>query len=88
MVGFFLYVFNKIFIDDGYLCFYEIQIEVGMLLENQIISCFVYGYYVIFYNECRLEVVYFSYYLKFVYNELCEIEVIGEFEFLKLLYRY
>lgn len=79
MVGFFLYVLNIILINDGYLCYYEIQNEVGMFLENQNISCFVYGCYIIFYNECRLEVVYFDYYLEFVYNEVCEVEVYGEF---------
>lgn len=84
MAGFFLYVSNTTSRDDGYLCYHEIQTEVGTPSENQNISCPVHGRYVIFYNERRPEVVYPSYYSKFAHNELCEMEVIGEFEFLKL----
>ncbi|XP_061191096.1 multiple epidermal growth factor-like domains protein 10 [Saccostrea echinata] len=75
--GFFLYVSNTTVKDDGYLCFHEIQTVVGTPTENQTISCPVHGRYVIYYNERRRGVTYPSYFSKYAYNELCELEVYG-----------
>lgn len=80
MAGFFLYVSNTISMDGGHLCFHEIQTEFGTPSENQNISCSVHGRYVIVYNERRPEVVYPNYYSEFAYNEVCEVEVYGEFD--------
>lgn len=77
MAGFFLYVSNTTSINDGYLCYHEIQIEVGTPSENQNISCSVHGRYITFYNERRPEVVYPDYYSEFAHNEVCELEVYG-----------
>ncbi|XP_061166292.1 multiple epidermal growth factor-like domains protein 10 [Saccostrea echinata] len=75
--GFFLYVSNTTFRDDGYLCFHEIQTVDGTPTENQTISCPVHGRYVIFYNERRQGVTYPKFYSQYVFNELCEVEVYG-----------
>ncbi|XP_056002282.1 multiple epidermal growth factor-like domains protein 10 isoform X2 [Ostrea edulis] len=73
--GFFLYVSNSTTKDDGHLCFHEIQNVNGTPVENQTISCSVHGRYVIYYNERRPGVTYPSYYSRYAYNELCEVEV-------------
>ena len=78
MAGFFLYVSNTTSKEDGYLCFHEIQTVTGTPSEDQRIHCSVYGRYVFYYNECRSDVTYPSYYSKYAYYELCELEVYGE----------
>ena len=78
MAGFFLYVSNTTSKEDGYLCFHEIQTVTGTPLEDQRIHCSVYGRYVFYYNERRSDVTYPSYYSKYAYYELCELEVYGK----------
>ncbi|XP_062610993.1 multiple epidermal growth factor-like domains protein 10 isoform X2 [Saccostrea cucullata] len=76
--GFFVYVSNTTRRQDGHLCFHELQQVNGTPTENQTISCPVHGRYVIYYNERgRQGVTYPSYYSRYAYNELCELEVIG-----------
>lgn len=79
MAGFFLYVSNTTSKEDGHLCFHEIQTVNRTPSEDQSINCSVHGRYVIYYNERRENVTYPSYYSKFAYYELCELEVYGEF---------
>lgn len=43
-----------------------------------IITCFVHGQYVIYYNERLQGVVYPEYYSNYAYTGLCEVEVIGK----------
>eukprot|EP00105_Crassostrea_gigas_P037729 XP_019921877.1 PREDICTED: uncharacterized protein LOC105326226 [Crassostrea gigas] len=75
MAGFFLYVSNTTFKEDGYLCFHEIQTVAGTPAEDQTIRCSIHGRYIIYYNERRQGMVYPSYYSQYAYNELCEVEV-------------
>lgn len=77
MAGFFLYVSNTTSKDDGHLCFHEIQTVNRTPSEDQRINCSVHGRYVIYYNERRENVTYPSYYSKFAYYEICELEVYG-----------
>lgn len=79
MAGFFLYISNTTFKEDGYLCFHEIQNKTGTSLEDQSIKCPVYGRYVIYYNERRPDVEYPVFYSQFAYIELCEVKVYGEY---------
>ncbi|XP_061185045.1 uncharacterized protein LOC133193085 [Saccostrea echinata] len=75
--GFFLFVSNTTAQSDGHLCFHDIQNVNGTPIENQTIICHVYGRYVIYYNERKLNVMYPAYYSRYAYNEICELEVIG-----------
>lgn len=83
MVGFYFYIFNIIFKDSGYFC-YKDEMR-GLLLVNQIINCFIYGCYVIYYNKCSFSNN-FDYLLLYVYNELCEVEVYGEYNYIYFKY--
>lgn len=79
MAGFSLYVSNTTVKEHGHICFHEIQTVNGTPSEDQRIDCPVRGRYVIYYNERKKNVVYPSYYSKFAFYELCELEVYGEF---------
>nr|XP_034318450.1 uncharacterized protein LOC117686791 [Crassostrea gigas] len=77
MAGFSLYVSNTTIKEQGYICFHNIQRVNGPPLVDQQINCPVHGRYVIYYNERRMGFDYPSYYSKFAYYELCELEVYG-----------
>lgn len=74
MAGYFLYVSNTTFKEQGHLC-YKDQSS-GNPSVDQRINCSIYGRYVIYYNErSRYNISYLS---EYAYNELCELEVYGE----------
>ena len=74
MAGFFLYVSNTTSKENGYLCFHDME---GMPREDLRINCSVHGRYVIYYNE-RINRTYPSYFSRYAYYELCELEVYGK----------
>lgn len=76
MAGFFLYVSNTTFKYQGHLC-YNDQTN-GTPSIDQTIQCSIYGRYVIYYNT-RIPNYYVSYLSEYAYNELCEVEVYGEY---------
>nr|XP_022310196.1 protein draper-like isoform X2 [Crassostrea virginica] len=81
MAGFFLYVSNTTSREDGHLCFHEIQTVNTTPSADQKINCSVYGRYVFYYNERLPNVMYPSYYSKFAFYELCELEAYGSANF-------
>lgn len=76
MAGYSLYISNATSQDRGHLC-HEDKSE-GSPSVNQTIFCSIYGRYVIYYNE-RSPNNNPSYLSKYAYNELCEVEVYGEY---------
>lgn len=84
IAGFFVYVSNTTSKNDGYLCYHDESFNQTMLSLDQQINCTLQGRYVIYYNERRPDVKYPDFYSQYAYNELCEVEVYGEFQIIKL----
>lgn len=78
MTGFYLYVSNTTFKEDGQLCYHDRSSELKMLSEDQHINCSVQGRYVIYFNERNPNATDYRHYSKFAFNELCEVEVYGK----------
>lgn len=76
MAGFSLYISNTTFKEQGHLCYKDQSGGTPSVKQN--ISCSIYGRYVIYYNE-RSPNNNPSYLSKYAYNELCEVEVYGEY---------
>lgn len=76
MAGFSLYISNTTSKDQGHCCYKDNSM--GNPSVNQNISCSIYGRYVIYYNE-RSTYYSLSYLSQYAYNELCEVEVYGEY---------
>lgn len=79
MAGFSIHVSNTTSKDQGHLCFYDQSS--GHPSVDQRINCSIYGRYVIYYNE-RSRYNNPSYMSKYAYNELCEVEVYGEYVYI------
>lgn len=79
MAGFSIYVSNTTSKDQGHLCFYDQSS--GHPSVNQRIICSIYGRYVIYYNE-RSRYNNPSYMSMYAFNELCEVEVYGEYVYI------
>lgn len=78
MAGFFLYVSNTTSKYDGYLCYHDEPFNVTMLSEDRHINCTLQGRYVIYYNKRKQRGGDPSFYSKYAFNELCEVEVYGK----------
>lgn len=84
MAGFSLYVSNTTSTKHRFLCYKDQSI--GTPSVDQTIPCSIYGRYVIYYNErSRYSPSYFS---QYAYNELCELQVFGEYIPNYLLFTY
>lgn len=84
IAGFFVYVSNTTSKDDGYLCYHDESTDRKMLSFDQHINCTLSGRYVIYYNERRPGALYPGFYSNFAYNELCEVEVYGKSQTIRL----
>lgn len=78
VAGFFVYVSNTTSKDDGYLCYHDESTKESTLSSNQHINCTLHGRYVIYYNERKPGVNYPTFYSKYAYHELCELEIYGK----------
>lgn len=76
MAGFSIYVSNTTSKDQGHLCYKDQSI--GVPSVDQKINCSINGHYVVYYNE-RSPYNNPSYLSRYAYNELCEVEVYGEY---------
>lgn len=84
MAGYFVYASNTTSKDDGYLCHHDESCDPNILSEDQRINCTIQGRYVIYYNERRQDGQYPRCYSEYAYNELCEVEVYGESQIIRL----
>lgn len=84
MAGFFIYVSNTSSKNDGYPCYHDESLDPKMVSLDQHINCTLLGRYVIYYNERRQDGQYPRCYSEYAYNELCEVEVYGESQIIRL----
>lgn len=84
MAGFSLYVSNTTSKEQGYLCYKDQSGGTPSVKQN--ISCSIYGHYVIYYNE-RSRDQNSSFLSRYAFNELCEVEVYGEYVH-KLIFQF
>ena len=77
-LGFSLYVSNTTNKSDGILCFQDNIFTLSTIPAVFNTICPVQGQYVIYYNERSPNKTYPDEYSTYAYNELCEVEVIGE----------
>lgn len=76
MAEFSLYISNTTSKDQGHCCYKDNSR--GNPSVDLRINCSIYGRYVIYYNE-RSRSNNPSYLSQYAYNELCEVEVYGEY---------
>lgn len=80
-LGFSLFVSNTTNRLDGFLCFKDTNFTYDTIPDIFTTTCPVHGQYVILYNERLPGVTYPSYYYRYALNEVCEVEVFGEYLF-------
>lgn len=76
-----MFIFNLINKEEGILCFKDNNYIRVIILNLINIICFIFGRYVIYYNN-RIYIFYLFDFSVYVYNELCEVEVYGEYFYL------
>ena len=77
-LGFSLYVSNTTDKSNGILCFKDTNFTLNTIPPVFNTTCIVHGQYVIYYNERKAGVTYPYGYSQYAFNELCEVEVLGD----------
>ena len=80
-LGFSLFVSNTTNILDGFLCFKDTNFTYDTIPDIFTTTCPVHGQYVILYNGRLPGVMNPSYFYRYALNEVCEVEVFGEYLF-------
>lgn len=78
---------NIIDYKDGVVCYYNKSYIKYMIFFKVDIFCLVIGWYVIYFNERFLGIIYLIDYSRFVFIDLCEVEVYGKLIF-DMNYKY
>ena len=78
-LGFSLYVSNTTDKLEGTLCYKDTEFNRTTIPAVFNTTCPLHGQYVIYYNERLDGVTYPQEYSKYAYNEICELEVFGEY---------
>ena len=84
-LGFSVYISNATNTEDGVLCFRDTNYTRATIPNPVNITCPHHGRYVIYYNNRTYPPYPIDGYSQYAFNDLCELEVLGEYNSLQKL---